>query len=466
MRVHLLCVLALVGGTGLARGQAWSNRNYWDNDRGAAVRANSATSGVNPYDPSAAAAYYNSLQPTGAAAAAIPGTSEAGTASTTGACATGACAEEAVAHDEESCRHRFWLSANYAAVFIKPERIAVPLVTTGSITDASPGALGSPNTVALFGDRFDFGMLSGIQADAGLFLDSEGCWALQWSGLFVVPNHIRAGFASDGTGNPLITRPVFGVVSGLNRAVIDSFPGTVAGSFNVDARTSLIGSETNLTYRCTSAGRSHADLLCGFRYLRLAEDLTIIDQLNPLVPGFLTFKTGIVNPPNSLVDMDRFSTRNNFYGLQLGGLYALERGRFFASGWGKAGLGITNEIVDINGSTALVTPAGRQYAGGGVLALPSNMGEYTRNHIGFVPEGGLTLGMNLTSHIQLTFGYSFLYWSEVVRPGAQLNNSVNPTQIPTAVGFGIPVGPVAPVFQFVPESFWMHNVNCGVTLHF
>jgi hypothetical protein len=459
MRVHFLCVLALVCGTGLARGQAWSNRNYWNNGGGSAPET-----GPNPYpsDPNAA----SPLQRTDAAAPPPAAPETAGPACESGACGPAGCAEEALPQGEESCKHRFWLSANYAAIFIKPERLGAPLLTTGSVTDPTPGALQNPNTVVLSADTITFGMLSGVQADAGVLLDQEGRWALQWSALYVMPNHERFGIASDAMGNPLLTRPVFSVVADANRAVIDAFPGSVAGQFNMDARTSLLGGETNLTYRCGSAGRFHADLLGGFRYIRLAEDLTITDQLTPLVPGFLTFKNAIVNPPSTLADMDRFSTKNNFYGLQLGSLYALERGRFFVSGWGKMGLGITNQLVDINGQTALITPTGRQYAGGGVLALPSNMGEFTRNRVGFVPEGGLTVGVNLTPHIQFTLGYSFLYWSEVIRPAGQLNNSINPNQIPTAIGFGTATGPAAPVFQFAPESFWMHNVNCGFTVHF
>jgi hypothetical protein len=351
-------------------------------------------------------------------------------------------------------------------LFIRPEHVAVPLVTTGSVADINPGAVGQPNTVVLSGDTLNFGMLSGVQTDAGLFLTPDGCVALQWSTLFVVPGHVTYGLASDATGNPLIARPITNANTGINRAIVDSYPGSVAGRINVDARTAIFGTETNLTWRCKSVEQSHFDMLFGFRYLRLAEDLTISDNLTPLVPNFLTFETGLANPPNSLADMDRFSTRNNFYGLQIGGNYAVEKGRCFVSTYGKVGLGVTNEWSMINGSTALITPTGRQYAGGGVLAVPTNMGQYSRNVLGFVPEGGLTFGFNVTAHVQLTLGYSFLYWNQVIRPGGQLNNYVNPTQIPTTNVFGTATGPAVPQYHFAPENFWMHNLNCGLTFHF
>lgn len=467
MRNPLLCALALLCGAGIVHGQTWSNGYYQNNANpafGAPVgNRNSSGYSASGYDANAAAFQYNAFLggTTVPVNYCVPTPPCPPTASV-----TAADADELTPHDEPPCKQCFWIGASYAALFVKPEKIAVPLTTVGSAADASPGAIGQPGTTIVSTDKFNFGMLSGVQTDAGLFLTPDGCVALQWSTLWVFPGHSRYGIASDGTGNPLIARPIFNVNTGANGSLIDSFPGTVTGSMNVDARTALFGTELNLLCRSHSGEQSHFDVLGGARFMHLSEDLTIIDQLTPLVPGFLTFETGPANPPNSLVDMDKFKTANNFYGLQLGGLYGIEGERWFLAGYGKAGLGVTNQYVNINGQTALVTPTGRQFAGGGVLAVPTNMGQYSRNVLGFLPEGGLTLGVNVTSHVQLTFGYSFLYWNSVVRPAAQLNNTVNPTQIPTTVGFGTSVGPPAPTFQFVPESFWMHNINCGLAMHF
>ena len=82
------------------------------------------------------------------------------------------------------------------------------------------------------------------------------------------------------------------------------------------------------------------------------------------------------------------------------------------------GFGATDEIVDINGSTALFSPMGNQVTAGGVLALPSNIGHYDRTIFTVVPEVGINLAVNVTPHMQLTAGYSFLYWNQVVRPAA------------------------------------------------
>ena len=65
---------------------------------------------------------------------------------------------------------RFWFSSAYTMSFIRSERFATPLATTGSTLDAHPGALGQPGTgVLIGGDPANFGMIQGIRLGAGVF---------------------------------------------------------------------------------------------------------------------------------------------------------------------------------------------------------------------------------------------------------------------------------------------------------
>ena len=50
-----------------------------------------------------------------------------------------------------------WLTVGYELAFIRPERLFSPLVTTGSLQDVSPGAVGQPGTAVLLGNSIDFG---------------------------------------------------------------------------------------------------------------------------------------------------------------------------------------------------------------------------------------------------------------------------------------------------------------------
>lgn len=362
---------------------------------------------------------------------------------------------------------RWWASLSYSFIFFSPQRISTPLVTMGAPGDANPGALGQPGTVVLFGDKVDFGQFSGIRPNVGIFLDSASTLSLDWEGLFVIPNHVSYLAASDSSGNPIITRPIFNVLTNQERAFLSSSPNIASGNTQVEARSEMFGSEINARYHFQPRQGMLADTLLGFRFLRLSEQLSISDRLTPLATNLLQFERVLVNAPNTLADNDSFRTTNRFYGLQLGGRMSFERDWFSFGGFAKVGLGATDQAVDINGTSTLITPAGTpQVAGGGILALPSNIGHQTRTVVGFVPEAGLNLGVKATCNVDFLIGYSFLYWNQVVRPGAQIDRFVNPNFVPTDASFGPGTGPLRPTFRFNEDTFWMHSINVGMNVHY
>ena len=87
-----------------------------------------------------------------------------------------------------------------------------------------------------------------------------------------------------------------------------------------------------------------------------------------------------------LSDYDDFNAVNQFYGLQIGSSAKWETDMFYVERFGKLGLGVNNQEVDINGQTAL---DGTRVTSGGILALPSNIGNHSRTTFGIVPESGL-----------------------------------------------------------------------------
>ena len=178
----------------------------------------------------------------------------------------------------------------------------------------------------------------------------------------------------------------------------------------------------------------------GFRFLHLGESLTVQDELHPLVTDTLTFNgnpalvpTGqFFNPPDILRDQDSFRTANNYYGLQVGVDATWQADRFFADAFAKVALGATDQRVDINGTTTLLQGNSVQVAQGGIFALNTNGGTHKQTEFGVVPEFGLNVGVNVGPHVQLVAGYSFLFWNQVVRPGADR---------PVADANAHPVGP-------------------------
>ena len=83
------------------------------------------------------------------------------------------------------------------------------------------------------------------------------------------------------------------------------------------------------------------------------------------------------------------------------------------------------------------------------------------------PEFGVKFGWRAGDSLHLTAGYSFLYWSQVVRPATLLDRNVNATTIPTAAAFSpINAAPFRPTATLNGESFWVHAVNIRLALAF
>src|SRR5262249_42963212 len=137
---------------------------------------------------------------------------------------------------------------------------------------------------------------------------------------------------------------------------------------------------------------------------------------------------------------ETFGTHNNFYGGQLGLDWEYRRGRWTFDVLGKVALGDSHEVVIINGATATTVPGEPTTVQPfGFFALPTNIGRFTRDEFAVVPEVGVKLGYQITPHIKFTVGYTFLYWSDVVRPGDQFDRVLNLSQIG-----GPLVGPARP----------------------
>ena len=363
-----------------------------------------------------------------------------------------------------------WLWAGYDAGFIKRSTGNVPLVTTGSVNDDHPAAIGQPGTSVLFNSNQDFGMFNGVRGSFGLFLDDCERFSLEWAGRYLLPNNVRFSTSSDAFGNPVLGRPVFDVLDGHESAAVASFPGISTGSISASERADFLGAEFNAACHWHPTECVRIEALAGFRFMRLAESLTLSDQIQPLEDGVFSFQGTPIPAVDSLSDVDSFRTVNRFYGGQIGGQVSWQGRVLFASLFGKIGVGANDQEVDINGQTTLSTPSGPIVAGGGVLAQASNSGVHTRTDVSVVPEGGVNVGVNITPRLRLTAGYSFLYWSNVVRPANEIDHNLNLSQVPTAsplvFGQSGAGGPLVPAFRFVDENFWVHSFNVGVDFHF
>jgi Putative beta barrel porin-7 (BBP7) len=349
--------------------------------------------------------------------------------------------------------YRVWASGEYLLWWTKNAPSAI-LVTTGSAADAFPGALGQAGTRTLFGGSgFDAGATSGFRVTIGGWNDRECGIGLEASGFMLQQRSAGFHAASDPTGNPSLYLPVFRADLGREGTyrIADPTFG-LNGRVAIGAQTQLWGAEINGLANLVRNNCLTVDLIGGFRYAGLAEDLTVNTVSNDTVNVFTDLTT------------DRFATRNHFYGGQLGLRAGYLFGRASLDVSGKVALGVTHESVDISGSTfeagpGAVTPG---LFPGGVFSQRTNIGTSSRNPFAVMPEVQVKLGYLITPNVKAFVGYDFLYWSQVVRPGSQVDRSINPTQTFGGALTGVP----APVPLFNRTDYWAQGVSFGLEFRY
>jgi hypothetical protein len=364
--------------------------------------------------------------------------------------------------------NRGWASVDFLLWWVKSGPLQVPLVTSGSAGDPIPGALGQPNTSVLYGNNnLDFGTLAGGRVSVGLWLPQLPVLGFD-GGFFGFGQGVtRFSAFSDPNGSQIIARPVTDAVSGAQTSYIDSYPGYLSGGVSIQSTTSLDSYEFNVDFSLLQGPHWEFDLIAGFRALDLVESITIRDSFAPLAAGFFTFQGMPADPPSVMSDYDRFHTSNHFYGGQLGARFMMSSGIFDVTWTTKVGLGATHETISVDGNSTLYTPGFPPYTvPGGILAQNTNIGSLSRNVFTVVPETGINIGIRLNSWAKVTVGYTAVYWSNVVRPGDQIDRTVNTSQVPTDPTFGTLTGPARPVVMPQSTDFWAQGLNFGLELRF
>ena len=350
-----------------------------------------------------------------------------------------------------------WVSAEY--INWKFRGAHVPALVTIAPAGA-PGTLGTAGTAAVYGgDDRQSDWQNGFRVRAGMWLD-------QGSGVdvgFFWLGEAKDRFAFGSGGDPGIFRPFFNTFTGAEDGALVAFVDPVfgpivSGRVAVDATTDLWGADANYRTGWNTGLGGRFDVLCGLRYARLEEELTVSSTLTTLIAA------GAAPAGTVITVTDSFKTRNQFVGPQVGVVGEWQMGNMTFGLRGTIAAGATFQRTEIGGSSGSTTPAGATVsAAGGVLALPSNIGTTDRTRFSILPEVGVTAGYQVMDNLRVFAGYNVLSWTNVARAGEQINRRVNGTFIPdpttgTAAGVGSP----APLARERDSSFWVHGWTAGV----
>lgn len=382
----------------------------------------------------------------------------------------------------DCCKHGgcFFGSAEYLLWSIRDQRYPA-LVTTGSAASrtgvppmASGGFLGDPTTQILFGgggQAVHSNEFSGGRFNVGYWFDCEQTKAVEFNYFFLGTKTIH--FGADSGQFPVIARPFFDLNNNREFAEFTAFPRAADGRVDVSSRSRMWGAEANLRCRlcCNSCCcdcldcselHYHVDVIGGLRYLDLTEALDITEMVRITGPNPQNF------PPGTMARVsDRFGTRNDFYGGQVGTNFNVSFKRFSMDLNWKLAMGDVNQVVNINGDQVVTVPGrAAQIVQGGLLALPSNSGRFTRDRFAVVPELGVKLGYNVTDNLTVYVGYTWLYWSNVVRPGNQIDRVIDINQVPNFRTGPAIAGGERPQVLFKGTDFWAQGVSFGLSYNY
>jgi Putative beta barrel porin-7 (BBP7) len=341
-----------------------------------------------------------------------------------------------------------WIAFDYLNWWISPMQINAPLVTTGNPLSPTGGALTDPATRVLFGNSdVDFGPQVGGRLSMGYWFGCDAKWGIEGSGFLLATQRNSFIASSNNVGSPLLALP-FQTPAGVEARDLISSPavpqtGTV---FSV-ATTRLWGADVNAAcnvYRdCTCA----IDLLAGFRYYDLNETLTL-NPSSSAAPTPIRIPAGdfhlLVMSTSLSSAYDYFSTHNQFYGGQVGGRAAYHGcGPWSAEILGMVALGDTEHTLYasgnsfstntvtvlriVNGTGKVVNSASQTKstsAKNGFFTNPNNIGKFESSSFSVVPQIELKVGYDITPHIRATIGFDALYWTDVERPGNQINHVI------------------------------------------
>jgi hypothetical protein len=332
--------------------------------------------------------------------------------------------------------NRFFVRGEYLLWWMPG--FATPVLATTNPNTALNGYLGDPGTTALIGPGGFIGSTrSGLRLRAGAWLDEGNSCGID-AGFFFLGNRSTSALVNSNQ-YPIITRPVFvpNLVSGTNLPLGENgesvtVPGVLQGGVGVQGTSSLWGADVNLRKCLLNNCDARAELFAGYRFLNLRESLSITENILVVGPG--NSQVAVLDPIGThVVVQDRFATRNYFNGGQIGAYYERRMGRWSWDARGSIALGDTHQVLDINGYQVRQQPgAAPMTFRGGLLAAGPNIGRFTSDHFSVVPEFTLNVGYFVTPSFRIYAGYNFLLWTNVIRPGDQIDHTVDLTFVPNS----------------------------------
>jgi hypothetical protein len=352
-----------------------------------------------------------------------------------------------------------WVDLEYLQWWTKAGRLP-PLVTTGTV--ASQGRLGSPGTTVLLGGSdFDDNQRSGARFTAGYWLDDTQTVSLQGTAFFLGKR--SDNFVVSSATAPVLSRPFFDLNRGREDVVNVALPGLSSGSINVVGEHETWGMDAGLGVNVYWSPTYWLDLVAAFCTVDLMEDVQLksVSHVRANVAAFPAFARLAAE---TLEGSDGFEAHNQFFGGQIGAVGGVRSNRWFADFEGKLALGGNHEVITVVGGQLAAGRRGLPTTpqAGDLLALPTNTGNTGRDGFSVVPEIGVRVGYQVTNTMRAYLGYTGLFWSDVVRPGDQIDRVIDVSRVPRFPAPPPATGQARPAVPVQQTDWWAQGLDVGV----
>ena len=226
---------------------------------------------------------------------------------------------------------------------------------------------------------------------------------------------------------------------------------------DAESETEVLGAETYARMMLLCSRGRRLDLIAGYMFSRVDDNLRV-SHVSNIEPGIFGSRIAVE---------DIFDATNKFHGGQIGLLAEIDQGPCTLSLMAKAGLGNMNEVVTIRGRSEITDLLGgvAKYDTG-ILALPTNTGVYKTDKFTVIPEAEAKLVWRLTRCLDVSLGYSCMYWSDVAMAADQIQTSSSGLPIVNSSQWfgGSLQGPPNPTITGITDTdLWLHAVNIGMT---
>jgi Putative beta barrel porin-7 (BBP7) len=362
----------------------------------------------------------------------------------------------------------------------------------------------------------DYGMQSGMRFSAGYYLEQDSGLSVNGNFILVPKNSY---YLSSVTG--LNDFPVL-LETGFNNSLNFTIPSNIAGqaptmvtqnyaivlsrqvdsSIFANASTYIAGGELNVRGKDFLIGDMNFSGLLGFRYFQFKEAFDVSSQYTIFRPNGVTdvqninVNGNVVSAPIALnyptpininsASNDQIKVYNHFIGPQIGINADYHYNRWSVMTGFNLGIGVMHQVAKISSSTTqtVKTETSTQNAAGqitsttntsttnsagGLLFSPVDVGQYSRNQFGLLPEINAKLGFKATERIKLTVGYDFLLLANVLRAPNQTqlipySNNLNYTANNQTQSANQTLQ--IPAFQYSTSNLIINGVTAGLQLDF